>query len=211
MNLILAFRNYITILICTGALVLLSAESSKSPPIPNYYKKYTLSLGSDNAPIKIEKVFSFLCPSCLLFHQHHFPQIKKDFIDTGKVQWTYVPYMMDYETLYVMGVLHACSDTLKTKLFEHLLNEAKNWTNDNNKAAVIDALKCAGIPEVTIQRSLVKKQQDAVRKDGDNFKTLRFIDGTPTFFMNGEEIPGIPSASKLSKLIQTQLKKQRKS
>ncbi len=179
--------------------------SQKNCHLPNYYKKYTLSFGNPNAPVKIEKLFSFVCPSCLFFHQHHFPIIKEAFIDTGKVYWTLVPYVMDIETLYVMGVLPACSDSLKTKLFESILADSKNWKTATPKEDVSKSLKAVGLPDATIHRSFLKKHQEAVLNDSFNFKETRFVDGTPTFFMNREEIPGVPSATKLTQLINQKL------
>lgn len=204
---IIVFRLFLLFAPLMG-LKLSASETCKTTDVPQYYKKYTLSLGHPDAPVQIEEMFSFLCPSCLLFHTHHFPKLKKEFIDTGKVRWTYIPYLMDLETLYVMSVLYACTDALKATLFENLLAAAKNWKDADNKAAVTAVIKSSSVPEKTIQHAFSKKNQDAVLTEGAKFKESRFVDGTPTFFMDGKEIEGVPSAEKLSQLIRTQLKKQ---
>ena len=40
-----------------------------------------------------------------------------------------------------------------------------------------------------------------VLRDSFDFQEYIIIDGTPTLYINGEEIPGIPGAKKLTKII----------
>lgn len=42
--------------------------------------------GQANAPIKLVEFGDFKCPNCKRFHDLIYPQLKKDYIDTGKVQ-----------------------------------------------------------------------------------------------------------------------------
>lgn len=44
-------------------------------------------LGRDNAPITMVEFSDLQCPFCLRFFKDTFPQLKKDYIDTGKVQF----------------------------------------------------------------------------------------------------------------------------
>lgn len=173
--------------------------------LPDYYKKYTFSFGDANAPIKIHKFFSFSCASCLKFHQLHFPEIQRQFIDTGKVQWILVPYVMDIDTLYVMATLSACPDDVKLHAVETLMDSALNWTDDDNKEKIIQALKACDIKDDLIQSTLSEVNYEAVLRDSFDFQEYILIDGTPTLYMNGEEIPGIPGAKKLTKIISDRL------
>lgn len=44
------------------------------------------TLGKDNAPITIVEVSDYQCPYCKRFADNTFPQLKKEYIDTGKVR-----------------------------------------------------------------------------------------------------------------------------
>jgi protein-disulfide isomerase len=46
-------------------------------------------LGNPNAPVKIVEFSDFECPFCRRFYQDTFPQLKKEYIDTGKVALYY--------------------------------------------------------------------------------------------------------------------------
>ena len=43
-------------------------------------------LGSNNASVKIKIFSSLTCPHCANFHTEVLPKIKKEYVDTGKVQ-----------------------------------------------------------------------------------------------------------------------------
>ena len=173
--------------------------------LPDYYKKYTFSFGDPNAPIKIHKFFSFSCASCLKFHQLHFPEIQQQFVNSGKVQWILVPYVMDVDTLYVMATLSACPDDVKLHAVETLMDSALNWTDDDNKEKIIQALKACDIRDDLIQFALSEVNYEVVLRDSFDFQEHIIIDGTPTLYINGEEIPGIPGAKKLTKIISDML------
>lgn len=48
------------------------------------------TMGSPDAPVKIIEFADFKCPQCKQFHMKIFPELKSEYIDTGKVQFTYI-------------------------------------------------------------------------------------------------------------------------
>ena len=51
--------------------------------IPDY------GIGQIDAKVKIVEYLSFTCPHCAAFHSEVYPQLKADYIDTGKVRLEY--------------------------------------------------------------------------------------------------------------------------
>lgn len=47
----------------------------------------TYALGSKHAPVTLVEFTDYECPYCSKFHRTTFPQLKKNFIDTGKVRF----------------------------------------------------------------------------------------------------------------------------
>ena len=47
----------------------------------------TYVLGSQDAPVTLVEFTDYQCPFCNKFHGNTYPQLKKDFIDTGKVRF----------------------------------------------------------------------------------------------------------------------------
>jgi protein-disulfide isomerase len=53
-------------------------------------------LGNKNAPITIVEFTDYQCPFCQRFHDSIFPEIKKNYIDTGKVRFFSRDYPLDF-------------------------------------------------------------------------------------------------------------------
>jgi len=53
-------------------------------------------LGSDSAPIVIVEFSDFQCPFCGKFYSESFGKIKKDYVDTGKVQLIYRDFPLSF-------------------------------------------------------------------------------------------------------------------
>ena len=62
-------------------------------PLPMHQIQWGLAatMGSAEAPVDLVVIEDFLCPSCRSFHETHFPQIQRDYIDSGKARYTVVP------------------------------------------------------------------------------------------------------------------------
>ena len=58
-----------------------SSETAKIP-LRNHF-----SLGSDDAPLTLVQFVDHQCPACNRFHLTTFPDLKKNYIDTGKVRF----------------------------------------------------------------------------------------------------------------------------
>jgi protein-disulfide isomerase len=50
------------------------------------------SAGNPNAPVKVVEYADYQCPACLEFEQGYYPSLIKDYVDTGKVYFTYMPF-----------------------------------------------------------------------------------------------------------------------
>jgi protein-disulfide isomerase len=54
-----------------------------------------LALGSANAPLTLIEFTDYQCPFCRQFHQSTFPDIKKNYIDTGKLRFISRDFPLD--------------------------------------------------------------------------------------------------------------------
>ena len=69
-------------------------------------------LGSDAAPIKIKIFSSLTCPHCASFHIQVIPKIKKEYVETGKVQLIFLDFPLDQLAFNASKLLH-CMDKEK--------------------------------------------------------------------------------------------------
>lgn len=50
--------------------------------------------GDPNAPLKVIEVTDFGCGYCRRFNQETFPTLLQEYVETGKIQWKFVPFVL---------------------------------------------------------------------------------------------------------------------
>jgi protein-disulfide isomerase len=60
-------------------------------------------LGRADAPVTLIEYGSVACPACAAFNESVFPQIKANYIDTGKVRYVFRPMLTGVATIAVAG------------------------------------------------------------------------------------------------------------
>src|SRR6202044_1168049 len=84
-------------------------------------------LGSDKAPVTIIEYASMTCPHCAHFSENTFPELKKRYIDTGKVRFIFREFPLD--ALAAAGFMLArCAGNDKfMPVIETLFAQQKDW------------------------------------------------------------------------------------
>ena len=91
-----------------------------------------VALGSDAAIVKIKVFSSLTCPHCANFHMKIIPEIKKEYIDKGKVQIIFIDFPLDQAAFNASKILH-CLDKKKQVTFLDILYETQvKWTNGSD-------------------------------------------------------------------------------
>ena len=89
-------------------------------------------LGSDSAPIVIVEFSDFQCPFCAKFYSDSFGKIKKDYVDTGKVQLIYRDFPLGFHQNAEKAALASqCADEQgKWEQMHDLIFQKQNqWAN----------------------------------------------------------------------------------
>lgn len=150
------------------------------------------SMGSADAPVKITEYASFTCPHCATFHSTVWPQLKSDYIDTGKVHFTYREVYFDRYGLWAAMVARCGGEMRYFGIVDMLFDQQKEWAASDDPNVVVGNLrtigKAAGLDDAAL---------DACLKDGAKAEAMvaRFetnmqadgVEGTPTFIINGEK------------------------
>jgi len=149
-------------------------------------------IGDVNAPVKVIEFFDYKCPPCAAWSNENFPQFKKEYIDTGKVQ------------LYYINFPFLGPDSIKAAMMAEIM-----W-NQNPKAfaefhkAIAKYQKVESdiwatekylleIVEKYVPSGDAKKAKESIRaleglfevKEDFKITTANGVSGTPTFFVNG--------------------------
>ena len=91
-----------------------------------------VTLGEDEAKVKIKIFSSFTCPHCANFHFNIIPQIKKKYVDTGKVQLIFIDFPLDQAAFNVSKLLHCVEKNKQIIFMDNIYKSQNQWTNGSN-------------------------------------------------------------------------------
>ena len=102
---------------------------------------YSIVLGKNNAPVKIKIFSSLTCPYCANFHTEVIPEIKKNYVDSGKVQLIFIDFPLDQSAFNASKLLHCCDKTKQMTLLDSIYENQEKWTAGSNISDINNNLK----------------------------------------------------------------------
>ena len=150
------------------------------------------SLGNIEAPIKMVEFASMTCGSCAKFHNDVFPSIKKDFIDSGKVFFTYKDFPLDKFALKASVIARCSGDAKFFNFLSVIYNKQKDWTRTQDPfKSLLKIAKLGGLKNDEIKVCVGNKSiEDGILKDRLNSSKKFDITATPTIYFNGKKYDG---------------------
>ncbi len=169
---------------------LLTANAQTAPADPGTIQD--MVLGSADAPVEIIEYASFTCPHCASFHANVYPQLKADYIDTGKVRFVYREVYFDRPGLWASMIARCGGEMRFFGIADLIYQKQRDWTASGDPATIIEALrtlaKTAGMTDEMLDECLNDgdKAQDLVgwyqaNADRDDVRS------TPSFLIDGEK------------------------
>jgi protein-disulfide isomerase len=158
-------------------------------------------LGNPQADVKIFEYASLTCPHCMAYHLETFPQIKKEYIDTGKVMFVFRHFPLNDPALRGAMLAECSGDEQFYKYVNVLMKSQDKWGFSNNyMGALRNIAKIGGMGDEeftacmenkTLQDSVLAKLSMATQQLG--------INATPTTFINGEKLNGFQTFEQIKK------------
>ena len=164
-------------------------------------------LGQDKAPVKIKIFSSLSCPHCANFHIDVVSEIKKEYIETGKVQLIFIDFPLDQVAFNASKLLH-CLDKKKQILFLDTIYETQNkWMSGSNIKDINKNLKKIvmnfGINPTQFDKCLIDETiSDKILNGRIDANHKYSIDSTPTIIINEKKLEGSVSFKNIKKKIE---------
>ena len=96
--------------------------------------------GNENAKITIIAYESLTCSHCASFHKDVYPQLKKEYIDTGLAKIEFRHFPLDIAALNASKISQ-CKNDESLKILESLYSNQQAWVRGNTIEAINDNLK----------------------------------------------------------------------
>lgn len=186
------------------------AQSVRKPvsskPVEGLMKEQALPdivVGDENAPVTIIEYASLTCPHCRSFHVNTYPEIKKMYVDTGKVKM--IKREFPFDPLATAGFMLArCAPGDKRDaMIDVLFEQQEKWSRAQKPVAeLLQISKLAGFTQESFEKCLTNQalldKVNAVRNAGANDYGVA---STPTFYINGLQYSGDMSVAEMSSII----------
>lgn len=164
-------------------------------------------IGQADAPVTVIEYASLTCGHCANFHNTTYKELKKKYIDTGKVRFIFREFPLD--TVAAAGFMLArCAPEDKYfDIMSLMFEQQRSWAFTNDPySALLNMGKQLGFTEEAVKACLTNQEiLDGVTEVRDYGSDKLGVDSTPTFFINGEKVSGALSLEEFSKYVDKNL------
>jgi protein-disulfide isomerase len=174
----------------------------KPGPLPE------LAMG-DPSGVPIVEYGSLTCPHCAVFSREIFPELKKDYIDTGKVRFIFREFARNGLDVAAFLLARCVGDDKTFAAIELLFTEQDKWAFvDKPLEPLIAAMRPAGLSHDQAMACLKDQSKaDAIVAIGKRASDEIKMTGTPTFVIDGKVYGGELSMDQLRAILDPLIKK----
>lgn len=155
-------------------------------------------LGDPKAPITLIEYASLTCPHCAHFSVAVLPELKKKWIDTGKVKLIYRDFPLDQTALKAAQLAECAGKDKYFGVIDMIFETQPKWATASDPMAELGkSLRIAGMGENEVKACLANDAvANGVVADYRGGETLG-VNSTPTLFINGQEFKGARSVEEM--------------
>jgi len=160
-------------------------------------------LGSPDAPITIVEYASLTCPHCAHFTNEVLPEIKKEWIDTGKAKLVLRDFPLDEPALRAAMIARCAPPDRFYAFADTFFGSQDKWAGARDyREALARLAKLGGMGKDEFDACLkntalengIVEQRLIASKELD-------VNSTPTFFVNGGKFTGAPTVEEFNKVL----------
>jgi protein-disulfide isomerase len=148
-----------------------------------------MALGRETAPVTIIQYASLTCPHCRHFHETTFPELKRAYIDTGKVRYILREFPIGKQSGNATVALRCAKPDKYFDLYGRFMKQQATWVSQEVRLDPIFA--------VAKQVGMTRAEFDACLQNQGMIEGLKWVKergrklgiiGTPNYFVDGKLI-----------------------
>ena len=164
-----------------------------------------ISVGNIDAKILIIAYESLTCSHCANFHKDVYPQLKKEYIDTGLAKIEFRHFPLDIAALNASKISQ-CNNDQNLEILESLYSNQQAWVKGNTAEEVNinlkKFLKKEGF-EIDFEKCIDNKEiEDFVLNDRIEGAKKFDVNATPTIIINDKKFEKSLNYKNLKKLLE---------
>jgi protein-disulfide isomerase len=192
-------------------LVLLGSAEAAPPPPPLLadaqaalqITKDDRILGNPEAPITIVEYASLTCPHCAHFANDVLPELKKEWIDTGKARLVLRDFPLDEPALRAAMIARCAPPERYYAFADTFFAAQEKWVRSGDYREALSRLaKLGGMGQAEFDTCIKNTDLENKIVEGRLRATQELdVNSTPTFFVNGSKLAGAPTKEEFEKLL----------
>lgn len=194
------------------------AAGAQQPPAPGAKVDVAVGhlpvLGSKDAKVTIVEFSDFQCPFCERFWKETVPQIKKEYVDTGKARFAYrhFPLTTIHQNAAKAGEASECAND-QGKFWEYhdsLFENQAAWANQTASDATATFVSLGerlGLTTQELKSCLDSGKHAKDVSDDETAGQQAGVNGTPATYINGQLVSGAQPYTAFKSLIDAALAK----
>lgn len=177
----------------------INGDAINNPPLPDR------PMGGVDAQVTIIEYVSPTCPHCANFHMTALPRLKEEYIDTGRIRFIARPFRRNVLDLAVFMVAEAAGNQYNEVLSAYMETQNVWAASENPRQAIFEVAEQFGFTQERFEEILTDEELLAAL-EGTREQALELgLQGTPTFFINGQRFEGNATYETLSAAIEERL------
>lgn len=168
-------------------------------------------MGKADAPITIIEYASTTCGHCAHFHKTTLPELKKNWIDTGKAKLIYRDFPTGPAGLSVGAsmIAHCSGPERYFGVLGMIMDQMEKWLSAKDPLAELKKLvRFAGMTGAEVDACLQRQDLlEGVQARAEDGHKRYNIDSTPSFLINGKLAVGALGYAEMDKLLTEAVKK----
>ncbi|MBV8798268.1 MAG: DsbA family protein [Alphaproteobacteria bacterium] len=171
------------------------------------------TLGNPKAPIMMVEYAAPTCPHCSHFNEAMFPQLKANYIETGKVYYIFRVFPLSSVDVAAESMARCLPANNYFQFIDLLFRNQPKWDPDGYDipdvhAALVQMGRIAGMSAGQVDRCIGNQAEaQRITKIGQDANTRYGVNGTPTFIINGQIHSVFADWQELKDYLDAQLKK----
>ena len=162
-------------------------------------------IGSKDAKVTIVEYASMTCPHCASFHKTVYPELKKKYVEDGKVRFVFREFPLDDRAAAASMVARCAGPDKTAAMISTLFERQDSWAfiKGSPVGELQKLAKQAGMTEDVFKACVA---DDKLLK---NITTIRDkassdfgVTSTPTFFINGKKFQGNQDIASFEKALE---------
>jgi protein-disulfide isomerase len=176
-----------------------NAQQNKAvPPV----SPQDLVLGAPEAKVTVIEYAALTCPHCAAFENDVFPQIKKDFIDTGKIKFVFRDFPLNQLDIPAFRLARCAGTAREFGFVQILFQSQRNWATAKDPVAELKKIgRLGGIGEAEFDACQADPKLQTAIMASLQGGTDAGVNSTPSFFVNGKLEVGEKTYESFAKLL----------